>query len=187
MAKLVYSMLVSLDGFVETTDRKIDWIPMDEELHRFFNEQARDYGLSLYGRRLYEVMVPWYSWDTDPSASDYEVEFARIWQSTPKLVFSKTLTEVGPNATLVREIIPDEIVKLKEQSSKNIEVGGPTLAAHFMRLGLIDEYHISVCPVILGGGTPFFPSLDRRVNLTLVEQRKFSSGVSYLRYESRKA
>ena len=182
MTKLTYSMLVSLDGFVATYDRKIDWIPMDEELHRFFNQQARDCAVSLYGRQLYEVMRFWETVDTNPSAADYEVEFARIWQATPKIVFSKTLTEVGPNATLARDLIPEEIIEPKEQSKGDIEVGGPTLAAHFIRLGLVDEFHLSVCPVVLGGGTPFFPPLDKPINLRLVERRGFRTGVTYLRY-----
>ena len=182
MANLIYSMLVSLDGFIETPDHKIDWIPMDEELHRFFNEQARESGLSLYGRRMYEVMSAWDTRDADPSATAIEVEFARIWQATPKMVFSKTVAAVGPNATLVRDLVPQEITRLKAQTSKDIDVAGPTLAAQLMRLGLIDEYRPVVCPVVLGGGTPFFPSLDAPIPVKLVEQRAFHSGVTYLRY-----
>ena len=183
MGKLVYGMLTSLDGFIETSDRKIDWIPIDEELHRFFNEQARACELSLYGRRLYDVMSAWYTWDTNPSATDYELEFARIWQATPKIVFSKSLTEVGPNATLLRDIVPEEILRLKQQSTGYVEVGGAALAAQLIRLGLVDEYRLVVCPVVLGGGTPFFPTLYVPINVRLVERQEFRSGVTYLRYE----
>jgi dihydrofolate reductase len=184
MRKLIYSMFVSLDGFIETRNREIDWSAPDEELHRFANDEARETGTFLYGRRLYEIMVDyWPTADTKPSAPDHEVEFARIWKRMPKLVFSKTLDKVEWNSRLVRDNIAEEIRKLKAQPGKDLAIGGPNLASTVMQLGLIDEYRLLVHPVVLGGGTPFFPALDNRINLRLIETRTFGSGVVYLRYQ----
>jgi dihydrofolate reductase len=184
MRKLIYSMFVSLDGFIETRNREIDWSAPDAELHRFANDEARETGTFLYGRRLYEIMVGyWPTADTKPSAADYEVEFARIWKDMPKVVFSKTLDKVEWNSRLVRDNIAEEIRKLKEQPGKDLAIGGPNLASTVMQLGLIDEYRLLVHPVVLGGGTPFFPALDNRINLRLIETRTFGSGVVYLRYQ----
>jgi dihydrofolate reductase len=182
MRKVIYSMLVSLDGFIEGPNREIDWGLIDEELHTFINNQQREIGVCLYGRRLYEVMTYWETADTNPSAPEYELEFARIWKNMPKIVFSKTLEQVQGNATLVRENIGAEIMKLKEQPGKDMEIGGPNLASTVIQLGLIDEYRLFVQPVVLGRGTPFFPALDDKLNLRLVETHTFGSGVVYLRY-----
>lgn len=184
MRKVIYAMSVSLDGFIETPDRKIDWIIVDDELHTFFNAQAREQDVFLYGRRMYELMArDWPEVDTDPSNSGYMVEFARIWKNTPKIVFSKTLKEVAWNSRLVRDDIAGEVAKLKAQPGKDMGGGGPTLAASFMRLGLIDEYQLFINPVVLGAGTPFFPALDQRIDLRLVETRTFHTGVVYVRYQ----
>ncbi|HEV8456251.1 MAG TPA: dihydrofolate reductase family protein [Gemmatimonadales bacterium] len=156
----------------------------DEELHRFWNDQAREIDAFLYGRRLYELMSDfWPTADADPSAPDYVVEFARIWRDEPKVVFSTTLERVDWNSRLVRDNIAEEVTKLKAQPGKDMNVGGPTLASTLMRLGLVDEFRPVVHPVVLGGGTPFFPALDNRIGLRLVETRTFGSGVVYLRYE----
>ena len=187
MRRLIYSMMVSLDGFVETTNRKIDWAIVDEELHTFANEQAREEGAFLYGRRLYEVMADyWPTADAKPSAPSFEVEFARIWQAKPKVVFSTTLDRVEWNSRLVRNNIAEEITRLKAQPGKELSVGGATLASAAIRLGLVDEFRPIVHPVVLGGGTPFFPALDNPINLRLLETRRFGSGVVYLRYERAK-
>lgn len=183
MRKVIYSMLVSLDGFIEGPNRELDWHIIDEELHRFINDQLSEFDTYLYGRRLYEVMTYWETADTNPSSPEYELEFARIWKSTPKIVFSKTLEQVQGNARLVRDNIVEEITKLKQQPGKNMDLGGPNIASTFMRLGLIDEYRLFIQPVILGRGTPFFPALDDKINLRLVEIRAFGSGVVYLRYQ----
>jgi dihydrofolate reductase len=184
MRMVIYSMGVSLDGFIEGPNRELDWSTPDEELHRFWNDQARETGIFLYGRRLYELMADfWPTADADPSAPEYVVEFARIWRDMPKIVFSTTLDKVDWNSRLVRDNITEEVAKLKAQPGKDMTVGGPTLASTFMRLGLIDEYRPVVHPVVLGGGTPFFPALDDRVGLRLVETRTFGSGVVYLRYQ----
>jgi dihydrofolate reductase len=185
MRKLIYSMSVSLDGFVETPRREIDWVIVDEELHTFFNAQAREIGAFLYGRRMYELMVDfWPTADAASSQLDYIVEYAHIWKDMPKVVFSKTLDKVGWNSRLVRDDHAKEIAELKAQPGRDLSVGGPTLASTFIQLGLIDEYQLFVNPVVLGSGMPFFPPLDKPVNLHLVESRTFTSGVVYLRYQS---
>ena len=182
MRKLIYSMGVSLDGFIAGPDGEIDWSAPDEELHRFHNQQARETGADLYGRRLYEVMRYWETADEQPSSQEYELEFARIWKDTPKIVFSKTLEKVEGNARLVKDSAAEEVARLKEQPGKELAVGGAGLASTLMKLGLIDEYRLFVSPVVLGGGTPYFPTLDERVNLQLVETRTFGSRVVYVRY-----
>ena len=182
MRKVIYSMSVSLDGFVAGPNGEIDWGAPDEELHRFHNQRTRELGGHLCGRRLYEVMTYWETADRNPSAAEYEVEFARIWQSLPKVVFSTTLETVRGNATVVRDDAAAEVTRLKQQPGKDLGVGGAGLAATLMRLGLVDELRPFVCPVVLGGGTPFLPALDERLDFELVETRTFGSRVVYLRY-----
>ncbi len=184
MRKVIYSMLVSLDGYIEAPSRSLDWHLIDEELHQFVNDQQEGIDTYLYGRRLYELMAAyWPTADANPSAPEYEVEFARIWKNMPKIVFSKTLEQVAWNSRLVRDNLAAEVARLKARPGKDISVGGPTLAASFMRLGLIDEYQLFVHPIVLGGGTPFFPALDDPINLRLIETHTFGSGVVYLRYQ----
>jgi dihydrofolate reductase len=182
MRKLIYSMTVSLDGFVAGPGGEIDWSAPDEELHRFHNEQVRELGAHLLGRRLYEVMTYWETADQEPSLADYALEFARIWNDLPKIVFSKTLENVVGNARLVRDDAAQEVARLKEQAGKDLAVGGAGLASSLMKVGLIDEYRLFVSPIVLGDGTPFFPPLASRINLELVETRTFGSRVVYLRY-----
>jgi dihydrofolate reductase len=183
MRKLIYSMGVSLDRFIAARDGSIDWSAPDEELHRFHNAQAREAGVQLYGRRLYEAMIPWETAEDNPSAPEPIVEFARIWKATPKIVFSTTLEKVQGNATLATGDAGEEVARLKQQPGKELAVGGASLAASLMRLGLIDEFRLFVSPVVLGGGTPYFPALDERIDLRLLETRTFASRVVYLRYE----
>jgi dihydrofolate reductase len=184
MRKVIYSLSVSLDGFIETPNRELDWVIVDEELHTFFNDQAREMDAFLYGRRMYELMIDyWPTADTNPSAPAFEVEFARIWKKTPKIVFSKTLDKVEWNSRLIKDNIAEEIAKLKAQPGKDLGLGGADIASTFMQLGLIDEYQLFVNPVVLGGGTPFFPALGNPIHLRLVETRTFGSGVVYLRYQ----
>jgi len=182
MPSLIYSMGVSLDGFIAGRDGEIDWGAPDEELHRFHNQQTREIGAHLCGRRLYETMVYWETADANPSAAEHELEFARIWKGIPKIVFSKTLTSVEGNARLVRNGVADEVAKLKDQPGKDLAVGGAGLASGLIRLNLVDEYRLFVSPVVLGGGTPYFPPLDERIDLELVETRTFGSRVVYVRY-----
>jgi dihydrofolate reductase len=180
--KVIYSMGVSLDGFIAGPDGGIDWSAPDEERHRFHNEQTRELGAHFCGRRLYEEMVYWETADQNPSASEAALEFAHIWQNLPKIVFSKTLEKVEGNARLATDGVAEEVAKLKEQPGKDLAVGGAGLASTFIKLGLIDEYQLFVSPVILGGGTPYFPALDARIDLELVETQTFGSRVVYVRY-----
>jgi dihydrofolate reductase len=182
MRKLIYSMGVSLDGFIAGPDGEIDWSAPDEELHRFHNQQMLEVGAHLCGRRLYETMVYWETAEENPLASDYELEFARIWKKLPKIVFSRTLEKVEGNARLVRDGVAEEVARLQEQPGKDLAVGGAGLASMLIRLGLVDEYRQYVSPVVVGGGTPYFPALDERINLELVETQTFGSRVVYVRY-----
>ena len=182
MRKLIYSMGVSLDGFIAGRDGEIDWSAPDEELHRFHNRQTRELGAHLCGRRLYETMVYWETAEENPSAAEHFLEFARIWKALPKIVFSRTLERVEGNARLVRDNVADEVATLKEQPGKDLAVGGADLASTCIKLGLIDEYRLFVNPVVLGAGTPYFPAVDEPLNLELVETHTFGSRVVYVRY-----
>jgi dihydrofolate reductase len=182
MRRLIYAMGVSLDGFIAGPGGEIDWSAPDEELHRFHNEQTREIGAHLCGRRLYETMVYWETADEDPSLPETEREFAAIWQRLPKIVFSTTLETVEGNARLATDDVAGEVARLKEQPGKDLGVGGAGLASTCAKLGLVDEYRLFVSPVVLGGGTPYFPALDERIELELVETRTFGSRVVYLRY-----
>ena len=183
MRKVIYSTMVSLDGFVEGSNRNLDWVIVDEELHTYINDQHREIDTFLFGRRMYEVMVYWDTADKDPSNPEYVLEFARIWKHIHKIVFSKTLEQVQGNATLSRGNIVEEIAKLKTQPGKDMSVGGATIASTLMRLDLIDEYQLFVQPIVLGSGTPMFQTSEHKINLRLVEIHIFGSGVVFLRYQ----
>lgn len=183
MRPLVYSMTMSLDGFIAGPDGEIDWSVPDEELHQFHNDRVREVGVQLCGRRLYEVMLFWETADRDPSLEPVMLEFAGIWQPLPKVVFSTTLSSVEGNARLATGSVADEVMALKEQPGEgDIAVGGAGLAASCIEL--IDEFQVFVSPIVLGGGTPYFPRLDRRIELELVETRTFASRVVYMRYRA---
>jgi dihydrofolate reductase len=183
MGKLIYAMSVSVDGFIETPTGDLSWSYPSPELHRYFNEQERLIDTYLYGRRLYENMAAfWPTADQNPSAPDFEIEYARIWKAKKKIVFSKTLTRVGWNSQLFSGDIVEEINRLKAQPGRRMSVGGASLASTFMQLGLIDEYRLYVVPIILGGGKPMFPPLPGSLDLQLVETRLFDSRVVLLRY-----
>ncbi len=186
MGKIIYSMMVSLDGYINAADGSIDWITIDEEIHSFANAQTRELGALLYGRRLYEVMAAF--WPTaykDPSAPGYIVEYSHLWNAIPKYVYSTTLERVEHNSSLARTLTAAEIRSLKDQTKGTLSVGGADLAATCVQLGLVDEYQLFVNPIVLGGGTPYLPALDHRLELTLVDQRRFASGVIYLAYRLR--
>jgi dihydrofolate reductase len=182
MRKVIYSMTVSLDGFIAGPKGDIDWSAPDEELHRFHNEQVRELGAYLLGRRLYETMLYWETADEDPSAADFELEFARIWKPLPKIVFSNTLDGVEGNASLAANSVAEEVARLKEQPGRDVAVGGAGLASTLIKLNLVDEYRLFVSPVVLGSGTPYFPPLEERLNLELIETRTFGSRDVHLRY-----
>ena len=184
MRKIIYSLMVSLDGFAARANGDLDWVIVDEELHSFANEQQREIGTSLYGRGLYEMMRYWETADQNPESTPIELQFAVIWQATPKVVFSATLDQVSDsNTRLVRDGAVAEIRWLKQQPGKPMDVGGPTLAAALMQENLIDEFGLFVHPVVLGSGIRFWPPLETPLNLQLVEKRPFQSGVVYLRYQ----
>lgn len=183
MGKLIYLMNVSLDGYVETPDHGLDWTNVDEELHSWFNDRMREADALLYGRRLYEVMAAyWPTAESDPSATDYMLEFARTWCEKPKVVFSSTLQTVDWNSRLVSGDVGEELARLRTEFDGDLDVGGPTLASAFIRRGLVDEYRLIVHPVILGAGTSFFPDLESPTRLRQTETRTFASGVVYLGY-----
>ena len=183
MRKLIYSMGVSVDGYIAGPDSEIDWSAPDEELLRFHNQQTRETGVHLLGRRLYQTMLPWETTDESQWSSEYELEFARIWQGLPKVVFSRTLDEVEGGARLVKENAVEEVVALKEQEGEDLSVGRAGPAAAFIERGLVDEYRPFISPVVLGGGTPYFSNLEQRIQLDLVESRTFGNRVVYLRYQ----
>jgi dihydrofolate reductase len=177
-------MNVSLDGYVETPDHGLDWANVDEELHAWFNDRSREADAFLYGRRLYEVMASyWPTAESDRSATDSMLDFARIWNDKPKVVFSSTLATVDWNSRLVSGDVGDELARLRTEFDGDLDVGGPTLASEFIRRGLVDEYRLLVHTVILGAGTPFFPKLETPIRLRLTATRTFESGVIYLGYE----
>ena len=186
MGRLIYELNVSLDGFVETPDHGLEWAIVDEELHTWFNDQARQLDASIYGRRMYELMAGyWPDVPNDPTTPQYMLEFARIWAGTPKIVFSSTLESVAHNSRLVRGDVGEELALLRTEFSGDLDVGGPTLAASFIRRGLVDEYRLIVHPVVIGGGTPLFPPLETPLRLRLTAKRRFESGVVYLGYAAR--
>ena len=181
MPTFIYSMSVSLDGFIAGPDGAIDWAAPDEELMRFHNEQTRELSGHLSGRGLYEDMLGWETAEqtrTEPR----ELEFGRIWTAIPKVVFSTRLTTVQGNARLARGDVAEEVAELKSRPGVGIvSVGGAGLAASLAKKDLIDEFRLFVSPVVLGGGTPYFPPLQKRLDLELIETQTFSQ-VVYLRY-----
>lgn len=180
MRKLIYGLSVSLDGYINDRDGSIDWTDPDEELHQFHNDCYREIEVSLHGRRLYELMAEY--WPHVPeNAPRTEREFGRLWTSKPKVVFSRTLTDVGWNSTLISANAVEEVRRLKAEGDGVMDVGGASLAASLIPHGLIDEYQLFLSPVVLGGGTPLFPSLGKRIQLRLVETRHFNTAVM-LRY-----
>jgi dihydrofolate reductase len=179
VAKLIYSAIASLDGYVADEDGNFDWSVPDDEVHRFVNDLERPIGTYLYGRRLYEVMSAWETIDDDdPAMRDY----AQIWRSADKVVFSKTLESVATAQTrLEREFNPETIALMKRDAQNDLTVGGPELAGHALRAGLVDECHFFLSPVIVGGGKSGFPHGLRR-RLDLLGEDRFANGVVHLHY-----
>jgi dihydrofolate reductase len=185
MRHVVYIASLSVDGYIAADSGDPAWIVPDEELHRHFNHLESSIDTHLYGRRFYELMTAyWPAVERNPSAPSYEVEYARIWTSVPKVVFSATLDRVDWNARLFKGNAVEEVARLKAQTGKNLSIGGAALASTLAEHGLIDEYRLYVVPIILGGGKPMF-QLHHRINLSLVEIRKFSSDVVLLHYRRR--
>lgn len=183
MRSVTYSMNTSLDGYITGPDGGFDWGTSDEEVLRFWINVLRGVGVYVMGRRLYETMLYWETADHDRSLDDTELEWAAVWKPLPKVVFSTTLSAVQGNARLAAGGLADEIARLRaEPGQGDIAIGGATLAAEAAALDLIDEYRPVVHPVLVGGGTPFFPQRGRRVGLELVEARTVGSSVVSLRY-----
>ena len=182
MAKLIYSAILSLDGYVADANGKFDWSEPDEEVHTFVNDLERPIGIYLYGRRMYEVMVYWESADRFKDQPPYIQDYARIWQAADKVVYSTTLDTVSSAKTRIAEHFdPSGIRQLKEIAERDISIGGADLAGQAVKAGLVDEYHLLVSPVVVGGGHKALPH-DVRMNLELQDHRSFSNGVVHLQY-----
>lgn len=180
-------MSVSLDGRVATPEGSLDWVIVDGEVHRLFNDEARAVSAFLMGRRTYELLqAHWPTADQDPTAPDFIVDFAGIWREKPKYVFSRTLRAVDdPTARIVREVSRESIERIKsETGGGDLSVGGASLAAAFVEIGLVDEYVIYVNPVVLGAGPPYFPAVERPQKLRLTGASALSSGVVRLAYST---
>ena len=183
MRQVVWTMSVSLDGFMEGPNREIDWHRVDDELHQHFNDELRGAGAFLDGRVTYELMAEfWPTADADPATPAPVAEFARIWRAMPKIVYSRTLERADWNATIVRDVVPEEVRALQAQPGGDLIVGGAVLGATFLEHDLIDEIRVYVHPVVLGRGKPMFPRADTSRALSLEEARTFGNGVVMLRY-----
>ena len=185
MANLIYSSIASLDGYIEDRDGSFDWAVPSDDAHRFINDQQRPVGTHLYGRRTYEVMI---GWETDPSLAEQSPlmrDFADLWQSVEKIVYSTTLERPSTKRTRIeRTFDPDSIRQMKATADRDILIGGPGLAAHAINAGLVDEVQVFVVPVLVGGGKPSFPDKGFRAKLELIDQHIFRDGMIYLRYRS---
>jgi dihydrofolate reductase len=183
MGKLIYLTLASLDGYVADKQGKFDWAEPDEEVHAFVNDLARPVGTYLYGRDMYEVMIAWETLDVADQPPVIQ-DFTEIWRAADKIVFSRTLESVSSARTrLEREFYPDAIRRLKEQVEHDVAVAGPGLAGEAIKAGLVDEYQLFLAPVIVGGGKQALPD-DVRLDLELLDERWFDSGMVYVRYSA---
>jgi dihydrofolate reductase len=182
---LIYSAITSLDGYVADKDGNFDWSMPDEEVHAFVNDLERPVGTYLYGRRLYEVMVYWESVSTGADEPPVMRDFAQLWQAADKVVYSTTLDTISSARTrLEREFDPDAVRQMKAMADRDITVGGANLAAQALTAGLVDECHLFVSPVVVGGGTRALPD-DVRIDLELLDERRFGNGVVHLHYRVR--
>jgi dihydrofolate reductase len=187
MAKLIYSAIASLDGYIEDAKGNFDWAEPDEEVHTFVNDLERLVGTYLYGRRMYETMVYWETAHTLPDQPSFVRDFAEIWQSADKIVYSRSLGKVSSAKTRIeRDFDPESIRRLKSGAERDITVGGPDLAAQAIAPGLVDEYHLLLAPIIVGDGKPVLPD-NVRVQLEMLDERRFGNGVVFLRYRSTSA
>jgi dihydrofolate reductase len=183
MAKLIYSAITSLDGYVNDEDGDFEWAAPDEAVHAFVNDLERPVGTYLLGRRMYETMAVWDTWDTTGEPAEI-ADYAAIWRAADKVVYSTTLeTVVTAKTRIERDFDPAAIRAMKAAADRDISVGGPHLAAHAIRAGLVDEYQLILTPIVVGGGTPSLPDYVR-VQLELVDEHRFANGVVYLRYRT---
>ena len=182
MAKLIYTAIASLDGYVADEDGNFDWAAPDEAVHTFVNDLERQVGTYLYGRRMYETMVFWETAHTLGDQPPFVRDFAQLWQSTDKIVYSATLeTPSSARTRIVRRFDPEAVRQMKASAARDITVGGPDLAGQAIRAGLVDEFRLFVVPIVVGGGKPSLPN-DVRVKLQLLDERRFGNGVVHLRY-----
>src|ERR671910_1319731 len=185
MAKLIYSAITSLDGYVADEDGNFEWAAPDEEVHAFVNDLERSVGTYLYGRRIYEVMVVWETDHTLADQSPVMRDFAQIWQAADKIVYSTTLETVSTTRTRIeRDFDPEAVRRMKALAGRDLIVGGPDLAAQAFKAGLVDECHLFVAPVLVGGGNRSLPD-NVRLKLELLDERRFGNGMVYLHYRSR--
>ncbi len=185
MAKLIYSAITSLDGYVADEEGSFDWAAPDEEVHSFVNELERPVGTYLYGRRMYEVMAYWETAQTPGDQSSVVQDFAEIWQAADKIVYSKTLEMVSSARTRIeRDFDPEAVRQLKASAGRDITVGGPDLAGQAIKAGLVDEFQLFVSPILVGGGKHSLPH-DVHLKLELLDERRFGNGVVYLHYRTR--
>ena len=185
MAKLIYSAIMSLDGYIADEDGNFDWAAPDEEVHSFFNTLERPVGTYLYGRRMYEVMRAWEHPEAFADRSPVMLDFASIWQAAGKVVYSRTLETVDTTRTRIeRQFDPEAVRRLKATTGPDLTVGGPHLAAQAIQAGLVDEYHLFVTPTVVGGGNQALPD-HVRLDLDLLDERRFGNGVVFLRYQQR--
>lgn len=184
MAKLIYSMITSLDGYVADEQGNFDWAMPDEEVHTFVNDVERPIGTYLYGRRMYEVMVYWETAHTLAGQPSYEMDFARLWQAADKVVYSRTLAAVSSARTRIeRDLAPEAVRRLKATVSQDLSIAGPDLAAQAIKAGLVDEYGLFLVPTVVGGGTRALPD-NVRQTLVLLDERRFGNGMVFLRYRT---
>lgn len=185
MAKLIYSAITSLDGYVADEHGKFDWAAPDEDVHAFVNDLMRPAGIHLYGRRMYEVMRAWETLGTSANEPHVIQDFAEIWRAADKIVYSRMLQTVSSARTRIeRELDPEAIRKMKALATRDIIIGGPELAAEALRAGLVDDYHVFITPVIVGGGNPALPK-HVRLALELLGERRFGNGTIHLHYRLR--
>lgn len=185
MGTLVYAVITSLDGYVADEDGSFDWAEPDEEVHAFVNDLQRPIGTHLYGRRLYEVMVAWESPELLGDASAAMRDFAQVWQAADKVVYSTTLESTSSARTRIeREFDPEAVRAMKGSTERDLLVGGPDLASHALRAGLVDEVHLFLAPVVVGGGTQALPD-GLRINLELLDERRFGNGMVHVHYAVR--
>jgi dihydrofolate reductase len=185
VAKLIYAAITSLDGYIEDQDGKFDWSAPDEEVHAFVNDLERPIGTYLYGRRMYEVMVAWETVDIAANESPAERDFAEIWRAADKVVYSRTLETVSSARTRIeRAFDADAVRQMKETAERDVAVAGPDLASHAIAAGLVDECHLFVCPIMVGGGKQVLAN-NVRWELELLDERRFGNGVVHLRYRTR--
>jgi len=184
MARLIYSAITSLDGYVADADGRFDWAAPDAEVHAFVNDLERPIGTYLYGRRMYEVMAYWETADTSAAEPPVIRDFAAIWRAAEKVVYSTTLAAASTTRTRIeRDFDPEAIRRTKASAIRDVSIGGPTLAAAAIRAGLVDECHLLVTPIVVGGGTPALPD-GVRWPLDLVAERRFGGGVVHLHYRA---